>query len=203
MQGVRIRELLQGKKALITDLDGTLVDLRIDWDSLRERVRRAMGWDHPLRPLGRSIPIAARNEEEIRRAFRIVEEEELSAASRAVPDRELRDFFVSVRRMGLRVGLVTMQASRSAVLVLRRMDLSDLFDVIVTREHSLDRKSQLTYALKKLGVEGGDCVFLGDMEWDVRSGKEVGCFTVCVGGEVEGADLYVRDIKEILRSGID
>ncbi len=199
MQGVRIRELLQDKKALITDLDGTLVDLHIDWDSLRERVRRAMGWDHPLKPLGGSIPLAARNEDEIRRAFEIVEEEELSAASKAAPDQELRDFFVSIRKMGLRVGLVTMQASRSAVLVLRRMDLSDLFDVIVTRDYSLNRKSQLTYALKKVGVEGGECVFLGDMEWDVRSGKEVGCLTVCVGRAIEGADLHVRDIREILR----
>ncbi len=199
MQGMRIRELLQGKKALITDLDGTLVDLRIDWDSLRERVRRVMGWDHPLRPLGRSIPLAARNEEEVRRAFKIVEEEELKAASRAEPDNELREFFVSLRREGLRVGLVTMQASRSAVLVLRRMNLADLFDVIVTREYSLDRKKQLVYALKKLGIRGRECVFLGDMEWDVRSGKEVGCFTVCVRRKIEGADLYIQDFREMFR----
>ena len=196
---MRIRELLQGKKALITDLDGTLVDLRIDWDSLRERVRRAMGWDHPLRPLGRSIPLAAKNKEEVKRAFEIVEEEELKAASRAKPDQELREFFVFLRREGLGIGLVTMQASRSAVLVLRKMDLVDLFDVIVNREYSLDRREQLVYALKKLGIKGRDCIFLGDMEWDVRSGKEIGCFTICVGGEIEGADLYVRDIREIFR----
>ncbi len=199
MQGVRISELLQSKKALITDLDGTLVDLHIDWDSLRERVRRVMGWDHPLRPLGRSIPQAARSEEEVKRAFKIVEEEELKAASRARPDEELRKFFVSLRRKGFRLGLVTMQASRSTILVLRNMDLADLFDVIVTREYSLDRREQLVYALKKLGVKGGDCVFLGDMEWDVRSGKEIGCLTICVGGKIEGADLYVRDISEIFK----
>ncbi len=200
---MRIRELLQGKKALITDLDGTLVDLRINWDSLRERVRRKMGWNHPLKPLGRSIPLAARSEEEVRRAFKIVEEVELDAASKARPDRELRELFISLRRNGLLIGLVTMQASRSAVLVLKRMDLADLFDVIVTRDYSLDRKEQLIYVMKKLNVEGGECVFLGDMEWDVRSGKELGCLTICVGREIEGADLYVRNLKEILRSGID
>ncbi|MDK2383866.1 MAG: HAD hydrolase-like protein, partial [Candidatus Korarchaeota archaeon] len=111
--------------------------------------------------MGRSIPQAARSEEEVKRAFKIVEEEELKAASRARPDEELRKFFVSLRRKGFRLGLVTMQASRSTILVLRNMDLADLFDVIVTREYSLDRREQLVYALKKLGVKGGDCVFLG------------------------------------------
>ncbi len=158
-----------------------------------------MGWDHPLRPLGRSIPIAARNEDEVKRAFEIVEEEELKAASRARQDEELRKFLVSLRKEGLQIGLVTMQASRSAVLVLRNMNLADLFDVIVTREYSLDRREQLVYALKKLGVKGGDCVFLGDMEWDVRSGKEIGCLTICVGGKIEGAGLYVRDLREIFK----
>ncbi len=201
MQGVRIGQLLQSKKALITDLDGTLVDLRIDWDSLRERVRREMGWSHPLRPLGMSIPLAARNDEEIRRAFRIVEEEELRAASTAPLPGDMRGPLIGLRRVGLRIGLVTMQASRSAVLVLKRMDVLDLFDVVVTRDYSLNRWEQLEYAIKKLGVKGRECAFLGDMEWDIRAGKKLGCLTVVVGREIQGADLHAKSFEEAL--GVD
>lgn len=197
MQGMRFRELLQGKKAMITDLDGTLVDLRIDWDSLREKVKREMGWDHPLKPLGVSIPLAAKDEEEMRRAFDIVEKSELEAASKAEPDPHLRDLLVEVKRMGLRLGLITMQASRSAVLVLVRIGINDLFDVIVTRDYSLDRRAQLSYAMRKMSVKGEECIFLGDMPWDVYSGKELGCFTICVGKAIEGADTYLESIKEL------
>lgn len=197
MQGMRFRKLLQGKKAMITDLDGTLVDLRIDWDSLRERVRREMGWNHPLKPLGRSIPLAAKDEEEMRRAFSIVEMDELRAASRAKPDPSLRKLLVEIKRMGLSLGLVTMQAIRSALLALVKIGINDLFDVIVTRDYSLDRRTQLSYALERMGVRGEECIFLGDMPWDIDSGRVLGCFTICVGRRIEGADLYLKSIKEL------
>jgi len=194
---MRISELLQDKKALITDLDGTLVDLKIDWDSLRERVRKAMGWEHPLKPLGVSIPQAARNEEEVRKAFLIVEEAELEAAERAKPDAGLREFLNKMKDRGIKLGLVTMQASRPARRALEKLGVLDLFDVIVTRDQSLNRKEQILLVLKKLGVDPKNCIFVGDMSWDVNAGKELGCLTVCVREEVQGADIYVRKLEDL------
>ncbi len=195
MQRVRLSELLQGKEALITDLDGTLADLGIDWDALREKVRREMNWNHPLKPLGRSIPKAARNEDEMRRAFQIVEEAELEAAERACPKPAIRKILLRVKERGLKIGLVTLQAKRPAERVLEKLGIIDLFDVIVTREYSLDRKEQLLLALRKLGVEPERCVFFGDMPWDIEAGKELGCLTVCVRTDVEGADFYIKNME--------
>ncbi len=194
---MRISELLQDKKALITDLDGTLVDLKIDWDSLREKVRKAMGWKHPLKPLGASIPQAARNEEEIRTAFLIVEEAELEAAERAKPNARLRRFLEKMKDRGIKLGLVTMQASRPARRALEKMGVLDLFDVIITRDQSLNRKEQILLALKKLEVDPKSCIFVGDMTWDVIAGKELGCLTVCVREEVQGADIYIRKLEDL------
>jgi len=178
-------------------LDGTLVDLGIDWDSLREEVRREMGWSHPLRPLGRSIPLAARSEEEVRRAFEIVERAELRAAERARPSPILRELLEKIKERGLKLGLVTLQARRSAFRVLERLGVEDLFDVVITREYSLDRREQLEQALRELGVEPSACVFLGDMEWDVRAGRELGCLTIGVGRRIEGADAYIRSMEDL------
>lgn len=194
---MRIDELLQDKEALITDLDGTLIDLGIDWDSLRERVRGEMGWDHPLKPLGPSIPIAARNKEEEERAFRIVEEAELAASERAEPNPRLIKIFRRVRELGMKIALVTLQARSPALRVLERMEILDFFDVIITREDSLDRRKQLELALHKLGAMPEKCVFFGDTQWDVEAGKELGCTTICVRRRIEGSDFFLERLEDL------
>ncbi len=196
---MRLSKLLQGKKALITDLDGTLTNLGINWDSLREKVRREMGWNHPLRPLGMSIPKAARNREEIKKAFSIVEEAELEAAERAHFDPSLRLTLSKVKGAGLKIGLVTLQARRPAIKALDNLGVMEFFDIIVTREYSLDRKKQLEFAIEKLGVRPQECIFVGDAPWDVKAGKELGCLTVCVRREVEGADVYIKDLENLVQ----
>ncbi len=194
---MRLSKLLQGKKALITDLDGTLTNLGINWDSLREKVRREMGWNHPLRPLGMSIPKAARNKEEIDKAFSIVEKAELEAAERARFNPSLRLTLSKIKEVGLKIGLVTLQARRPATKALDNLGVMEFFDIIVTREYSLDRKKQLEFAMEKLGVRPRECIFVGDAPWDVKAGKELGCLTVCVRREVEGADIYIEDLENL------
>ncbi len=197
MQGVRFNKLLQDKKTLITDLDGTLTNLEIDWDSLREKVRKEMDWDHPLRPLGMSIPKAARNEEEIEKAFSIVERVELEAAERASFNLSLRHTLSKIEKAGLRIGLVTLQAKKPATKALDHLGVVDLFDIIVTREYSLDRKEQLEFAMKKLNAIPVECIFVGDAPWDVKAGRELGCLTICVRRKVEGADIYIESLKDL------
>jgi HAD superfamily hydrolase (TIGR01509 family) len=194
---LRLDELLQGKEALITDLDGTLVDLGINWDSLRERVRTEMGWDHPLKPLGPSIPKAARNKDEEIRAFKIVEEEEIVASSRADYNPKLIKIFEKIKGMGLKVALVTLQARKPALMALERLGILEFFDVIVTRESSLDRKEQLMIALDELGVDPSRCIFFGDTPWDLDAGRELGIKTVCVGRRIDGCDYFIQKFEDL------
>ncbi|MCS7103858.1 MAG: HAD family phosphatase, partial [Candidatus Korarchaeum sp.] len=178
---MRLDELLQGKEAVITDLDGTIVDLGIDWDFLRERIRREMGWDHPLKPLGPNIPKAARNKAEEEAAFRIVEEVEQKASESAEFNSKIVEIFKRMKERGLKVALVTLQARKPAITTLGRLGILGFFDAIVTRELSLDRKEQLRIAIKELGVRPEGCLFFGDTQWDIEAGRELGCEVVCVG----------------------
>ncbi|MEM0037011.1 MAG: HAD-IA family hydrolase [Candidatus Korarchaeum sp.] len=194
---LRIDELLQGKEAVITDLDGTLVDLGIDWDSLRERIRREMGWDHPLKPLGPSIPKAARSKAEEEAAFRIVEEAEQRASERANPNSKIVEIFRRIRERGVKVALVTLQARRPAVTTLERLGISEFFDVVVTRDLSLDRREQLRIAMEELGVMPERCLFFGDTQWDIEAGREIGCETVCVGRRIEGSNYFIDKFEDL------
>lgn len=182
---------------MITDLDGTLVDLGIDWDSLREKVRREMGWDHPLKPLGPSIPKAARSKAEEEAAFRIVEEAEQRASERAKPNSKMVEIFRKIRERGLKVALVTLQARKPAITTLERLGISEFFDVVVTRDLSLDRREQLRIAIEKLGVRPESCLFFGDTQWDVESGREIGCETVCIGRRIEGSNYFIEKFEDL------
>jgi len=170
---------------LITDLDGTLVDLGIDWDQLRDRIRREMGWNHPLKPLGPSIPVAAGGDrEKIEAAFKIVEIAEIEAAMRAERDEKLASSLERLRGFGLRIGLVTLQALKPALTALRRLGVLEFFDVIVTREISLSREEQLRLAIEKLRGTPERSIFVGDTEMDLESSRRIGCLFVSVGRRV-------------------
>ena len=186
-------------KLAVFDLDGTLAHLPIDWDELRARVRELMGTDHPLKPLGPSIPVAARGDRELEeRAFRIVEEAELEAARQARPDPELRAALERLRSAGAKLALVTLQARRPALTALEGLGVRDLFDEVVTREDSLSRDEQLRIALERLGVDPKEAAMVGDLPWDVEAGRRLGCVTVVVGERAKG-DFNVGSAAEAAR----
>jgi len=186
-------------RLVVFDLDGTLARLPIDWDDLRARVREFMGTDHPLKPLGPSIPIAAGGDKELEeKAFKIVEEAELEAAREARPDLELRAALEQLRSAGAKLALVTLQARRPALTALEGLGVRDLFDLVITRENSLSREEQLRMALQRLRVKPGEAAMVGDLPWDAEAGKRLGCITVIVGERAKG-DFNVASAAEAAR----
>ena len=170
---------------LITDLDGTLVDLGIDWDQLRDRIRREMGWNHPLKPLGPSIPVAAGGDrEKVEAAFKIVERAEVEAAMRAERDEKLISSLNRLKNLGLKIGLVTLQALNPALTALRRLGVLEFFDLIITREISLSREEQLKIVIEKLKSRPDRSIFVGDTEMDLESSRKIGCIFISVGRRV-------------------
>lgn len=187
-------------KFLVTDMDGTLVTLDIDWDELRERVREIIKTDHPLKPLGPSILETTEGNEELRKkAFDLVESEEVRAALGAFPDPELKAMLSRLKDKGVRMALITFQSAKPATIALKRLEVLPFFEFLITREYSLNRKKQLSIALERLKADPRRTVFAGDSSWDVLAGKELGCYTVVVRRKIEGADLFVEKFVELER----
>ncbi|MEM3832737.1 MAG: HAD-IA family hydrolase [Thermoprotei archaeon] len=182
----------------VTDLDGTLVKLNINWEALRSVVRKLLNTDHPLKPLATSIPIAAKgNHELIKKAFDYIKNVELRASSDVMRDEVLIDFFKWLKLNGVRIGLVTLQAMEPATLALYKLGVLKFFSVIITREHDLRRINQLSLALRELNADAKKTIFVGDTQWDVEAGKMLGCYTVSVNQSIPGADYYVKNIPEL------
>jgi len=188
-------------KALITDLDGTLVKTNINWDYLREKIRKILKTNHPLKPLGYGIYLLTEGDPELRKkAFRIVEEAEMKAAENVVFDRKLYETLVRIRSKNVKIGLVTFQSMKTASLILEKLRLTSFFEAVVTRDISFNREEQLKIAMDKLGVKPVETVFVGDSIWDYEAGLKLGCLTVIINESLDNLLCNkIRSFYEIIK----
>lgn len=168
-------------KYFICDMDGTLIRLPINWEDLRNKLKKLLKTDHHLKPIASTIPQAARgNKELIKKAYELVLKVELMAVKSIKYDKELVDFFRKLKETGYKIALVTLQGREPALKALERLGVLKFFDVTITREDSSNREEQLRIALKLLNANPSVTIFVGDSEWDVEAGLKTGCLTVYV-----------------------
>lgn len=185
-------------KLLITDLDGTLTNLNINWNQLREIIRGMLRTSHPLKPLATSIPEAARGDINlIREAYKVVEEYEYRAALKAKQDIKLIEFLKRVKRLGFKIALVTLQARKPAIKVLENLGVLEYFDGIITRDDSIYREEQLRIVLNRFKAKPEETVFIGDTVWDLEAGRRLKLKTFII-GEDRDEDYKLRSITELL-----
>ena len=116
-----------------------------------------------------------------------------------------------LRASGVRQGVVTSKGQAEAESVLRDMGLLALFDAVVGDDDVRPLKphaAPVTEACRCLGVEPADAVMVGDMRFDIMSGRAAGARTLGVvwgtDGREElvaaGADEIVSDAKGLRRA---
>jgi HAD superfamily hydrolase (TIGR01549 family) len=155
-------------EAVIFDLDGTLINLPIDYEKLFREFSEIAKIDdmHPITKI-----VSKLDERTKKKVFKIWDKTEASAWREGNIKREgmtlYRKFSKELK------GLVTMQGKTLAQSIIKSLKLS--FDVVVTREDSLDRIEQLKIAARKLGVSLRDILFIGNTESDSAAAKNVEC----------------------------
>lgn len=155
-------------KAVIFDLDGTLVYLPINYQKLFQEFKKVTNIEK-VRPITQTV---ARLDRETReKIFAMWTVAELEAFPQ-----------MTVRKEGMKLyqrfsakpkALVTMQSRKIVEKILKAANLS--FNVMITREWSLDRVEQLREAMKRLHVPPGEVLFIGDTHNDEISAKKTGC----------------------------
>ena len=155
-------------EAVVFDLDGTLVRLPIDYESLFEEFRRIMRVAD-VRPLVDTISRMDGRTREL--VFGAWEKAELAVLGKVVAnDKGMK---VYGEFAGKRRALVTLQGKVVVEAVLRRFEFA--FDVVVTREDALFRAAQLSKAVNQLGVDVRNVLFVGNTEGDAVAAEKVGC----------------------------
>jgi len=107
-----------------------------------------------------------------------------------------------------RMAVVTTRGRRDAELFLDRFGLTDLFEVVVTRESTWRLKphpAPILHAVRALGLSARQCVMVGDTAVDMRAARRAGAWAVgvlCGFGERReleqaGADLILSSPAEL------
>ncbi|MGD8566280.1 MAG: HAD-IA family hydrolase [Candidatus Bathyarchaeota archaeon] len=155
-------------KAVIFDLDGTLVHLPIDYERLFQQFREIMETSD-IHPVAKKI--LELDKERKKEIFEVWNKAEAAALANITQEKEGINIYnwIPVKQKAL----VTMQGKVLVEKVLERFNLS--FKFMVTRENSLNRPEQLRIVADKLKVPFKNVLFVGNREDDLQAANEVGC----------------------------
>jgi len=177
---------LKDYAAYIFDLDGTLFTIPVDWDKVREEVGKMAGAPVGNTPLFQKVEQLVSIHPSMRETlFAMLDQHELKAVVGASPLTGAVELLSHLSK-DAKLGLVTMQGTAACDKVLGRHRLGELFDVLVTREDSLDRAVQLGIALRSLGSSPKETLFTGDRLNDIICGRRAGVDTVLVWKDPSG-----------------
>ena len=176
--------------AVVYDLDGTLVDLDVDWGVVAADVREVYetaGKTPPSDGLWEMLEgaadagleadvestIAGHEREGARTAPRLAHADELlERAERAVP-----------------VGVCSLNCEDACRIALEEHDLHEAVDAVVGRDTVATRKPDpepLLETVRRLGVEPENAVFVGDSERDELTARRAGTAFEYVGAGPSG-----------------
>jgi len=181
-------------RAVLFDLDGTLIDSAPDLAGAGNDMRAARGL--PVLPLalfrpmvgsgargmlGRALQVqpghpdfeALRDEFLQRYEARMTRETQVFAAMRPV--------LAALRDAGRPWGIVTNKATRFSEPLVRALGLLDEAATLIcgdTTPHSKPHPAPLLEAARRLAIPAGECVYVGDDLRDVQAGRAAGMRTI-------------------------
>lgn len=181
-------------KAVIFDLDGTIASFNVDYLTVRAEVRSLLiskGLPASIFSIKESIfemlkkaEIFLKNNgkpkkamEEIRsEALSIAEKYELEAARNTSLLSGAIETLKAVKRMGLKIGLCTINSEKPTDYILKRFKIAGYFDSVIPRnkvKYVKPNSEHLETALQALGVGAKEALVVGDGSSDMRCAKDL------------------------------
>lgn len=211
-------------KAVMIDLDGTLLDTAHDLATAANMMLRELGrTELPLQTIQsyigkgiqklvkRSLTGSLDGEPDVElfdRAMPIYEHDyakTLCINTRPYPG--VMEGLNSLREAGFRLACITNKAEAFTLPLLRATGLLDYFDIVLSGD-SLPKKKPdplpLLYACKHFDILPHQMLLIGDSLNDTQAGRAAGCHVFCVPyGYNEGRDVHELDCDAIVASIYD
>lgn len=188
-------------RAVVFDLDGTIVKFNIDFRAARADVRSflikegvpasVLSINESIFEMLKKMEIFMKNNnklankiEEVRsKALAIAEKYELEAAKTTSLQPGIKEILKTLKDMGLKIGICTVNSQKSVEYILKKFGISGFFDVITTRDDVKNVKpntEHLEKTLKALGVNPKEALIVGDSSADMKCAKELGAVAVAL-----------------------
>lgn len=182
-------------KAVVFDLDGTLIQSKIDYEEMRRRVMNVMidsgippeklsqsgrvwelmkGGEELQRELGLSLNSVLKVRQLITEALNSVE---LESVEKVKPTPHALEVLEKLRRRGLSVGVATRSCNVYATRALELTGLTRYVNVLFARddvEYPKPDPRHLIQVVEALGASPHSVVFVGDTTTDLKTANEAG-----------------------------
>lgn len=185
-------------RGVIFDLDGTLVDSRLDFDAIRRDLGLPPG-EPILEAIGR-MPKGERREH----SLRILRRHEMRGAQQATVMPGVAEFLAALSERGIPRGVLTRNSRESTEMTLKRLGLT--LSPVMTRDDVPPKPDPtgLTAICEVWGVQPEEVVYIGDFLFDIQAGRNAGVRTMLYvpAGRPEyaaQADFLAKNFRESLR----
>ena len=166
-------------KGIIFDLDGTLIQLPINYHILQSNLKFFFNTSKNLTPLIPTIIELSKNDQnKIKKAFSLICKEEILASKNFKIMDDAIEILQFLKSKNLILSLVTMQCRDALEKILYKMNILDLFDFIITRDENYNRFEQIQHSLNHTSLNSSEVLMIGDRIHDVESAKKAGCIPI-------------------------
>jgi len=202
-------------KAVVFDLDGTIVDFNLDYKSARAEVIQFLsnqGFPQSIFSINESVfemlkklEIYIKNNRNNNKDYSklrkdvlsILERYEMKSAESTQLVPGVVEALQALKKMKLKLGLFTVNSKKVTEHILSTFRLKPFFKTVVTRDSVPTVKPNpihLETALKSLKAKPEEALVVGDSVWDIKAAKELNIFAV-------GASTGIATPEELTRAG--
>lgn len=202
-------------KAVVFDLDGTIVDFNLDYKKVRAEVRDFLlkqNFPQSVFPPNESIfkmlekaVIYMKNHDKDenkiskmrKKVLSIADRYELEAAHKTDLVSGVREALKALQRLDLKMGIFTLNGEKSVSYILKSRHLKRFFDTVVTRDAVSKVKpdpAHLEAVLKELKMKPEEVIVVGDGTGDMKCARELGAIAA-------GLPTGFSSPKKLIRAG--
>lgn len=173
-------------KGIVFDLDGTLIQLLIDYQKIQKNLKEFFHVSNELKPLIPTIiKLSKNNQNKIKISFDLICKEEILASDNFKTMTNALEILKFLKSKNISLCLVTMQCKDALGKILQKLQIPDLFDSVISRDESFDRQKQIELSLKNIILEPSEVLVVGDRIHDIESAKKIGCIPILKINEIE------------------
>ena len=202
-------------RAIVFDLDGTLVTFKVDYSSLRTEIIQSLkdlGVPDSLLSERRALLLlenarkylTEKNEAHLfdgvkKKIYSIIDAYETKAAESTELISGSIEALKFVRERGFKLGLCSVSGEKAVAISLGRFQLRSFFDAIITREYTPKPKpftDHLETVLKALNVKSNEAIVVGDSIIDMIPAKALNVIAIGV-----ASGVYARSPEELSKAG--
>lgn len=157
-------------KSIVFDLDGTLINSPLCFDTIRTTLDLPKG--HPILEALALLPPAVQTEKN-----HILEQLEIAAAQKSVLMEGALTFLLQSKQARINIGIFTRNCRSVTDIVMRKFNLP--IDAIITRNDAKPKPDPqgLNMLLARWNNRPEELLYVGDYHFDIQCGKQAGVKT--------------------------